>query len=146
MSNQHIADLIASKLRDGIVHPGDPAKGVKPRAIALPFGMRAGQPQEMLDLMDATTTMLAEAVVHLIETDGDTALVPRDELEVLHAAAPDKGATVAVHCRCDPKGTPLALLTVTHPDKAVLDGGALIRSLGKRDPACPHKWTESDDG
>jgi hypothetical protein len=142
MSNPHIADLIASKLRDGIVHPGDPAKGVKPRTIALPFGMRAGQPQEMLDLMDATTTMLAEAVVHLIETDGDTALVPRDELEVLQAAAPDKGATVAVHCRCDPKGTPLALLTVTHPDKAVLDGGALIRSLGKRDPACPHKWME----
>jgi hypothetical protein len=110
MPSPKIADLIASKLRDGIVHPGDPAKNVQPRTIALPFGMRAGQPQEMLDLMDATTTMLAEAIVHIIETDGDTALVPRDELEVLQAA--------------------------------VLDGGALIRSLSRRDPACPHKWME----
>lgn len=142
MSNAKIADLIASKLRDGVVHPGDPAKDVQPRTIALPFGMRAGQPQEMLDLMDATTTLLAEAIVHIIETDGDTALVPNDELAAMQAAVPDKGATIPVFCRCDPKGAPLALLPMTHPDRVVMDGGALIHALSKREVACPHNWIE----
>jgi hypothetical protein len=145
MSNPHIAALIASKLRDGVVHPGDPAKDVQPRTIALPFGMRAGQPQEMLDLMDATTTMLAEAIVNLIETDGDTALVPNDELAAMQATTPDKGATIPVFCRCDSKGAPLMVLTMTHPDRAVIDGATLIHALSKREVACPHEWIGAAD-
>jgi hypothetical protein len=144
MPSPKIADLIAAKLRDGVVHPGDPAKDVQPRTIALPFGMRAGQPQEMLDLMDATTTMLAEAIVNIIEVDGDSVIIGHDELAAMQAAVPDKGATIPVYCRCDPKGAPLALLPMTHPDRVVMDGAALIHALSKREVACPHEWREDE--
>lgn len=137
-----LAALIARKLSSGtLTHPGDPANNVAPRVITLPFSMKAGQPKEMQDLMDATATMIGEAVVALIETEGDTELIPHDEADAMRVAGgdtPGEGSTVAVHCRCDPRGTPLLVFTMTHPDRAVVDGPSLLRALGKRTVHCPH--------
>lgn len=135
------AELISQALRTGLVWPGDPARGIEPRPIALPFNMSgAGQPKEMNDLMDEAVKQIGEAIVALLESDGKT-IVDADEVADLRAVASDAPPPplLPVHCRCDPKGTPLVMLSVTHADRCVIDGGALIRSLSARDPKCPHK-------
>jgi hypothetical protein len=141
-----ITELIASKLRTGFIHPGDRGRGIPETPIVLPFATRAGQPKEMSDLMDGTVKLLAEAIMFTITGEGDTELVPRAEARTLrHAAGTGPGGPtmVPVHCRCDRKFTePLAVLAVTDPARIVIDGKAIIRELGKREIACPHKRIE----
>lgn len=135
-----LAALIARKLSSGtLMHPGDPDKNTAPRVIALPFSMKAGQPKEMQDLMDATATMIGEAVVALIETEGDSEIIARDDVAAMRVAAgdtPTEGSTVEVYCRC---GTLLMVFTMTHPDRAVVDGPSLLRALGRLTVHCPHE-------
>lgn len=143
MPDPDLVKLIAARLKSGILHPGDPERDVKPRTMVLPFMVgRGSQPKEMQDLMDATATMIAESVVHLIETEGDCEIIGRDSADAMRVAggdAPPEGSTVAVHCRCDPRGTPLLVVTMTHPQRAVVDGPLLIRGLTRRTAHCPHE-------
>lgn len=143
MPNARIAELISARLRSGLVHPGDPDKGLPSRQVALPFGNQVGMSTEMSDLLDKTTELLGEAIVHLIESDGASEIVDRGEAVTMRRAvgdAPPPGL-VAVHCRCDKgKSDPLVILTAPGPDdRIVIDGGALIRGLSAREPACPHR-------
>lgn len=140
---RQMVDLIADKLRNGIVHPGDASRDVAPTPIALPFGRVAGRPKEMDDLLDKTATLLAEAVVHTVVTEGDVELVARAEAATMRINAGEAGSglrVVPIHCRCDTGyRDPLAILTVADPDRIVIDGPIVLGGLAKRSPECPHE-------
>lgn len=143
---QDMIDLIAEKLRNGIVHPGDRGRGIPETPIVLPFTTRLGQPKEMTDLMDGTVKLLAEALIFAITGEGDSEIVPRTEARSLRHAAgtgPAGPTMVPIYCRCDRKfEEPLAVIPVTDPARIVVDGRAMIRELGKREVKCPHKRIE----
>ena len=141
MPNKKIADLISNRLRDGLTHPGH--DGGPPTPIALPFFRTAGMPPEMGDLVTETANMLGEAIVALIEGEGESEIIDRDqavEFRVADEAAPRR--QVLVHCRCDKKRSdPLAVLTVTNNPHVVIDGKQLIEGLSVRSIECPHRRT-----
>lgn len=139
-----MADLIATKLRDGIIHPGDLDRDIAPTPIKLPFST-AGMPKEMGDLLSKTVTLLSEAIVNTIVTEGDVELVPRAEVATLRITAGDAGGlrVVPIHCRCDTKRQdPLAILTVADPDCIVIDGPMVLGGLHKRSAKCPHEMID----
>jgi|SRR5215207_7455329 len=142
MPNPQIERLLADALRTGLTHPGDPDRRIPPKPIVLPFGHAAGRPKEMNDLMDATVKLLSEAIVHHIETEGDSEIVPREEAIAMRRAVgegPPAPSATPVFCKCDhDRKDPLALLTITSPDYIVIDGPALIGGLTKRNVKCPH--------
>ena len=140
---QDMIDLIADKLRNGMIYPGDRGRGIPETPIVLPFTTRAGQPKEMSDLMDGTVKLLAEAIMYTLTGEGDSEVVPRSEARTLRHAAgtgPAGPTMVPLHCRCDRKfEDPLAVIPVSDPARMVVDGRAMIRELGKREINCPHK-------
>src|SRR4051794_31667478 len=117
MSNPDMEELIASKLRDGFIHPGNKENNFQPTPIVLPLKGSAGMPKEMADLMDGTAKLLSECIISLIEGEGDSEIVPKAEIRSIRRAAGDLVATqMPVYCRCDTKRTdPLMVLTVTDP-------------------------------
>jgi hypothetical protein len=140
--NARITELIAAKLRSGLTHPGDPERNIPSRPIVTPFGRTAGMPKEMADLMNASTKMWAEAIVHTIETEGGCELVPReDAVEMRRAvgAGPPAALTLPVHCRCDRDlRDPLVFIAPPRNDRIVIDGPALLEGLRTRGVECPH--------
>lgn len=129
--NQTAADLIAEALRDGLIHPGKPETGQPPVAIPLPF-RTTGMPPEMKRDVTATTHLLAEAIVHHLETHQQT-IIASSELDQLRVdAAPadiEPDGVVVVHCYCD-RGRANPLLNLVIKDKtAVVDGAALTPCL-----------------
>lgn len=144
MPNPELAALIANALQNGIMYPGDPERRIAPRPIMLPFKPSAGMPQEMADLMSETTRQLGEAIVHLIETTGDSEIVPKAQIRSLRHAAGAETArqpVMPVSCRhCD---TTLMQLTVDDPASVRIDGRALLRNLRKLDAKCPHQAVKS---
>lgn len=143
MPNQRIADLIAAKLRDGVTHPGDMAAGVVGRVVQLPVFRTAGLPKEVAEQVDATVKVLAEAIVHTIEVDGDSEIVPRTEVSGLRTSVENAAAglrPVTVHCRCDGnRRDPLIVLMMTNDSQIIVDGKQLLGGLVKRSPECPHE-------
>lgn len=139
MPNKKIAELISNGLRNGLVHPG--RDGGPPTPIILPLFRTAGMPPEMGDLVNETVTLLGEAVVALIEGEGGSEIVDREEVaefRIADEAAPQR--QVAVHCRCDKKhADPLAILTVTNSPYITVDAKQLIKGLGVRSIECPHR-------
>ena len=71
------------KLIEGLQHPGDMERGEEPVFIRLPFFRQPSMPQEVHEQIDNTTRMLAEALVHAIETEGGCEIVPKHELAEL---------------------------------------------------------------
>ena len=143
MSNQKIAALITDALVEGrLVHPGDPARDLPERQIVLPIFQSEGQPKEVADLMSTTAKFLGEAIVHLIETEGETSMVPTGELADMRVATTPEAPgrrIVKVHCRCDTdRSMPLAVLTVDSSDRVVIDGKQLISGLHRRSAEHPH--------
>lgn len=141
MANKKIAELISNGLRDGLTHPGRDGSG--PTPIVLPLFRTAGMPPEMADLVNETTVLLGEAIVALIESEGESEIIERDradEFRVADAAAPRR--QVALHCACD-KGRrdPLAVLTVTNSPFVIVDGKQVIKGLAARSIECPHGRT-----
>lgn len=80
-----IAELISSRLANGLPHPGYPNTEQGPSVIRLPLFRLAGMPDEMVKQIDETVKMIGEAIVHVVETEGETELIPRAELEALKA-------------------------------------------------------------
>lgn len=76
-----IAALISQGLVDGLEHPGNESDS--PGTIRLPLFRMAGQPPEMYEQIQATVTMIGEAIVHLIETRGESVIIARSELDAL---------------------------------------------------------------
>jgi hypothetical protein len=143
MANRALVDLIASRLNTGLTHPGDPARNIPPRPIALPFGKTAGMSEEMAQLVNSSVTMIAEAIVYLIETDGATELMPREEARAMRDAVSEgipEGPFVPLLCRCDrERSRPLAMLTMNSTEAIIIDGPALLRGLHQRQIECPHE-------
>lgn len=143
MPNTAIAELIAAKLPE-LTHPGH-GQG----AIALPVASfrTAGIPPEMAEQFarDAgypsanIPLLVAEALVHLIETDGDSEIVRRSELATMRAATaaaePARNRQITVHCHC---GTPLftAQFRDFDTDKPCVAGPELIKAMGHLGTEC----------
>lgn len=140
MPNPEIEELIAQKLREGFVHPGNEANDYQPTPILLPFKNSAGMPDEYAKLLNATATNLSECIVALIEGEGGCEIVPKGEARTLRRAAGDKMPTMMkVYCRCDQKrNDPLMILSVSDPENVVIDGPTLIRGLNRREAKHPH--------
>ena len=135
-SAQAIVDLIASALSGGLVHSGDVKENDPVKILGLPAFRSAGRPPEEAKLITEGTTMIAEAIVQLIEVDHE--IVDRNELKLLRESHEPTGPVVAVHCRCDSTRTdPLAVLSIGGP-VAIVDGKQLITGLSRREAACPH--------
>jgi hypothetical protein len=142
MPNAAAVALIAEKLPEGLTHPGD-GKKQPPKLIPLPglknlgispeqakhFAQQAGMPAN-----DAPK-LIAEALVHLIETDlnGGSTIISNAELAQLRSQAATLGdldpnaATVKVCCHCN-LAKPVLHLAVGRA-MVVLDGAALRKSL-----------------
>jgi hypothetical protein len=136
--NTAIANLVAEKMRNGLVHPGNRDEGKPATPLALPFGQVAGRPKEHQDLINGSVQMMAEAIVHTIETDGNVEFVDRGELAALRHAAGDTdlaNTSMPVYCRC---GTLLMVLSVIDPGNVRVDGPSLLRSFEQLGNACPH--------
>lgn len=77
MADPYIAELIAKKLAEGLDHPGDPQNGQPSMTIKLPLFQMPGVPPEMYKNIQMTVKLIAEAIVHHIETDGNSDIIPR---------------------------------------------------------------------
>lgn len=140
MANKKIAELISTGLRNGLTHPG--RDGGKPIPLVLPMFRTAGMPQEMTELVDETVVLLGEAIVALIEEEGGSEIVTKEQAAELQIAQQDPAAIrqVMVHCRCDSdRKDPLAILTVTNSPYVVIDAKQLLTGLAKRSPEHPHE-------
>lgn len=137
MLNERIATLLAERLPGGLWHPGDPSIDQPPKMIPLPGLASSGIPPEMAEhfaqeagLPSANVPKLvAEAIVNTIETDGQTEMIPRAELEQLRSdaatfeASPPAGQMVTVVCT----GCRAPLLELSLGRPKVLTGGAALR-------------------
>lgn len=136
MSNVAVVALVAERLPAGLLHPGDPEANQPAKLIPLPglnnLGISPQQAAQFADEAGLPTNdapqLIAEAIVHLIETDGQSEIVPRTELDQLRARAATlddvnpAAPTVAVHCRCEKW-----LFDVTLGRARVIVDGAALR-------------------
>lgn len=144
--------LLTKRLVAGVVHPGSAEKNMPPTPIPLPGLSSAGIPPEMakefadeagLPSSDAPK-LLAEAIVHLIESecDGGSTIIPNTELAALRKAAadaPDGTRIISLHCACDRTMTdPLLEFALGKDDRVVRDGKAILKALAGRTVDCPH--------
>lgn len=135
-ASKRAAEHIAARLAAGIVHPGNPETNQPAKLIALPGLSSTGIPPEMaqhfaneagLPANDAPR-LVAEAILHLIDTELGLELIPTNELRQLRAqvAEPDTstGAAINIHCRCNPRQP---VLTVTGRRAAIMTNGPALR-------------------
>lgn len=95
MPNETIASLISSNLKTGLPHPGYKEQNVPAQVIHFPGMNFRGMPQEMLDHYAREAglpssdlpKLVGEAIVNLIETQGDSEIVNKAELGNLRDAA-----------------------------------------------------------
>ena len=141
--NATIADLIARKLPD-LTHPGDGSG-----AISLPVSTfrMSGIPPEMAEQFSRDAgyqsanipLLIAEAIVNLIETDGDSEIIRRSDLAAMRAAEaaaePSRNRQVEVQCNC---GATLfrAMFRDFDTDKPRVSGPELIKAIAKLSTEC----------
>lgn len=142
MPNRRMAEVIATKLREGLIWPGDGER--QPMAIPLPaFTSQAGMPEEYNTLVTQTGIMVGEAIIAAIEEQG-VELVDNDQMHRIRAIedrdARGEGArTIPVHCRCDQNfKDPLMYLTYNDGPHIIIDGSHLLRGLQGRSVKHPH--------
>jgi len=131
MPNSEIAQLIGDHLGPGLPHPGNPARDEPPRLLPLVAFRTTGMPPEMAEHARTTAKVVGEAVVNLIETQGNSVIIKRAELDELRAAEDTPGDLLPVVCMSC-KQTMLWL--------RVVNGRALIAPhlLGDANLNCPH--------
>lgn len=146
------AEFLASRLPNGLQHPGDEANGQKPFTVNLPGLMSTGLPPEMEQQFAAdaglpstdTPKLVAEATIHTLEQAGYT-VIRTSELEQLRteaADAPDGTRIITAYCRCDHgKKNPLLSLTVGKTDDVTIYAPPLLKALKQRAANCPHEVT-----
>ena len=130
--------LIAERLPHGIPHPGNPEANQKPFTVVLP-GMRStGIPNEQAELYAAaaglphtnTPKLLAEALVNLLQTDGDMTIIANSELAELRQAAADAPDGTRI-IKVKDRGQVLFELTIGKTDETTIDRRLLARALGQ---------------
>lgn len=146
MPNQAVAQHVAHALAEGaLVHPGTDQTG--PIPLPLPMFRTTGMPTEQANHFAQQAglphgdiaTLVGEALVHTIETDGDHELISKTELAQLRAIAantkPQRYRQPHFHCNC---GSPLFKTNITdlHTDQPKLNGPALFAALAQLSPEC----------
>jgi len=118
MTNSPIAELIADHLPKGLPHPGRPETHESPRLLPIAGFRTAGMAPEMVQHVEDTAQCVGEAIVHLIETAGESVIIKRDELDKIRADDTGPGESLPVLCRvCN---EPIAFLKVTNGRALVL--------------------------
>jgi hypothetical protein len=131
MPNSKLAKLISQRMSTGLPYPGDAYTKQQPMIIALPAFRTAGLPPQLADQVANTVELVGQAIIHLIETEGDSVIIGRGELNALRAADQGPGVPLTVMCRACNK--PMLWLTITN-GRAVIDP----RLLGGVNTVCPH--------
>lgn len=144
MPNQAAADHLATKLAEGLIHPGDGKSGpfVLPLSIFRPTGITPAMADHFATeagLPHADVPKLTgEAAVHTLEENG-WAIVDQTEIEQLRAkadAAPPTGQHVLAFT-CAVCHNQLFRLSVD-VNNPVVNGPYLLETLNKLATACPH--------
>ncbi len=121
--NQAAVDLIAAALPAGLCHPGDDT--TSPRVIPLPGFRTTGMSDEQAqELVGQSATLVAEALVHLLE--GEYEILPKTEATQLRqdaADAPD--GTRIIKVKKTPNTPPVLELTVGKSDEVIVPEVAL---------------------
>lgn len=93
-TGRSVTAMIADKLRTGLIHPGDPARDQPAKPVIIP-GLKptAGMPQQMAEQVSEAATMIAEAIVALIETDYTI------NTKQIHDTVPPDDSVVTLRCR-----------------------------------------------
>lgn len=99
MPNPEMVQIISKGLREGLPHPGDRENHQTAMLIRIPGMNPQGIPRQVLDHMakDAgmptsdMPTLVAEALVNLIENDGGSEIVTKGELKELRENAHSEG-------------------------------------------------------
>lgn len=73
-----ISELIAQKFVEGLYHPGD-GEHQAPLTIRLPMFRTSGMPEPMVQQVTLTTKLISEAIVYLIEHEGNSDIVPKQQ-------------------------------------------------------------------
>jgi len=68
--NNAAADLIAKQLVAGLAHPGNPTDDTPKAVLNLPMFKTVGMPPPMKANVEATTLLVSEAIVYLLEDQG----------------------------------------------------------------------------
>lgn len=144
INNMAAAELLASRLPEGLDHPGDTAADRPAFKVQMP-GMRStGMPNEMqaefaqeagLPSNDAPL-IFGVAIVNTLEQAGYTITrtAELDELKAEAAEAPSKARIVKVFDRTDStRKQPLLELTVTNRDFVTIDTRLLRQVLNQDD-------------
>jgi hypothetical protein len=78
--NQHAAASIAQALADGTLqHPGNPQTKQPPVAIINPMFRTTGRPPQQANSIRANNQLIAEAIIHHINTKLGYKLTPADQ-------------------------------------------------------------------
>lgn len=77
VKNTAAAEAIAKALAEGLAHPGDPERNIRPTNMTLPqFRVPAGAPPPYKKGVEEGNRMIAESIVYLLETQLDYSIVP----------------------------------------------------------------------
>lgn len=135
MANPRAVTFLAERLPHGLQHPGDETH--KPFVIPLPIGS-SGIPPELADHFAAAAGMpssdvpklVGEALVSMLETDGEFTILDNTELAELRQAAadaPDGTRIVTLKCTCH--NHPVIELTVDKSDEKRVNVKHLVLAL-----------------
>jgi len=83
MTNVAVAQMLAGKLSEGLIHPGDDTTPA--RVLVLPGFRTVGMPEAMAVEVNDYAKLIAEAIVATIVDDG-SAIVPAEELALIRKA------------------------------------------------------------
>lgn len=133
LMNHRAVALLAERLPNGLVHPGDPNSNQPAKVIPLPGLSNLGMPPGMAEhfaeeagFTNDAPKMIAEAIVNALESGG-FAIVAQAELEQQRAGlatpadANPAAPSVAVYCACNRK----------EPIFSVSVGRAMVVTSGK---------------
>lgn len=134
--NQPIIDLLTSRA-GSLMYPGDEKS--KPFPLVLPMYRTDGQDPDATEATMTIAKLHMTAIVHLIETDGDSTIVPNAELAQLRAAAAAneqlRHRQPTIYCQC---GTSLGRLNITDfdTDHPKVYGPSFIKHMHGLSPEC----------
>lgn len=136
MTNTAIVDLLTSRAST-LMYPGDDKS--KPFPLVLPMYRTDGHDPEVAEATMTMAKLHMTAIVHLIETDGASTIVPNTELQQLRAAAAAneqlRHRQATIHCNC---GASLGKLNITDfdTDRPKVYGPAFIKHMHGLSPEC----------
>jgi len=139
MSNTAVAQMLAVKLAEGLVHPGD--DNTPATVLQLPGFRTVGMPPQLAEQVTDYAKLISEAIVATIEDDG-SAIVPASELAQIRKAVAEMTEPVTVRVirvNCTVCGNFLFSMNTdpTNPNPGV-NGPYFLGQLQAIPAECPH--------